>query len=469
MRPDLLEAARVSATVTDPHLLRVLDCDDDDGITWVVNEWGDGVSLDLMLQQGTLPPSRAAWLAREVAEAIAAGHAQGVAHGRLNPEAVLVTARRGGQADRVRRRRQPRATRAARPGCTASSTTREADVINLAGILYAALTGRWPGVAPLGRSAGARDETRGRCARARCAPACRARSTRSATGCCTRRPPSTRCRSRPRTRSPPRWPTTSATLPRRTGRRPPACTPSRPLDRTATAARRSRAGARAGAPDTGTRQVAEPDAGSEPDPESSSPTEPKAEPESPSRDRVGAATRRRTRSSLRRARRGTRPLAPLHARRGQARHRHRRSRTPPSGRCSPDRAPGPGDGAGPPPTRAPPAEPGGTAGTPVTAPPAAVWRDTAADPAHDSDPGTGPRFWPFDDTRRRQRRPHRQGGPRLAAAGDRGRAYSSSWWWRWPSPSTAAAQDGTTRRLRIRAEPRAATPRPRARPSSTPA
>ncbi len=76
--PHLLEAARVSATVTDPHLLRVLDCDDADGITWVVNEWGDGISLDLMLQQGTLPPSRAAWLAREVAEAIAAGHAQGV-------------------------------------------------------------------------------------------------------------------------------------------------------------------------------------------------------------------------------------------------------------------------------------------------------------------------------------------------------------------------------------------------------
>ena len=87
----LLEAARVSATVTDPHLLRVLDCDDSGGITWVVNEWGDGVSLDLMLQQGTLPPSRAAWLAREVADAIAAGHAAGVAHGRLNPEAVLVT------------------------------------------------------------------------------------------------------------------------------------------------------------------------------------------------------------------------------------------------------------------------------------------------------------------------------------------------------------------------------------------
>ena len=69
----------------------MLDCDDSDGITWVVNEWGDGVSLDLMLQQGTLPPSRAAWLTREVADAIAAGHAAGVAHGRLNPESVLVT------------------------------------------------------------------------------------------------------------------------------------------------------------------------------------------------------------------------------------------------------------------------------------------------------------------------------------------------------------------------------------------
>ena len=89
--PHLLEAARVSATVTDPHLLRVLDCDDRDGITWVVHEWGDGISLDLMLQRGTLPAARAAWLTREVAEAIAAGHAQGVAHGRLNPEAVLVT------------------------------------------------------------------------------------------------------------------------------------------------------------------------------------------------------------------------------------------------------------------------------------------------------------------------------------------------------------------------------------------
>ena len=145
----LLDAARISATVTDPHLLRVLDCDDAGGITWVVHEWGDGVSLDLMLQQGTLPPTRAAWLTREVADAIAAGHAQGIAHGRLNPEAVLVT-----QAGAVKligyvvdaslqRERPP-------DPVYGELDDREADVINLAGVLYAGLTGRWPGVAPSG-------------------------------------------------------------------------------------------------------------------------------------------------------------------------------------------------------------------------------------------------------------------------------------------------------------------------------
>ncbi len=144
--PHLLEAARVSATVTDPHLLRVLDCSDDNGVTWVVHEWGDGISLDLMLQQGTLPPSRAAWLAREVAEAIAAGHAQGVAHGRLNPEAVLVTHAGavkliGYVVDATLERPRPP------DPLYGELDEREADVINLAGILYAALTGRWPGVA----------------------------------------------------------------------------------------------------------------------------------------------------------------------------------------------------------------------------------------------------------------------------------------------------------------------------------
>ncbi|MCW2784638.1 MAG: serine/threonine protein kinase [Marmoricola sp.] len=143
----VLDAAQRSAGVSEPHFLRVLDCDDVDGITWVINEWGDGVSLDVMLARGTLPPMRAAWLTREVAEAIAAAHAQGVHHGRLNPEAVLVTASGSVRIiGFVVNAAFERSAAAVSPYGPIGA--READVVDLAGILYAALTGRWPGIAP---------------------------------------------------------------------------------------------------------------------------------------------------------------------------------------------------------------------------------------------------------------------------------------------------------------------------------
>jgi len=145
--PAVLDAARRSARVTDPHFLRVLDCDDVDGLTWVINEWGEGASLDVMLERSTLPPTRAAWLAREVAEAIAAAHADGLYHGRLSPESVLVS--NSGSVKII-----GFVVNAAFEGpvpvhpAYGALGPREADVIDLAGILYAALTGRWPGVAP---------------------------------------------------------------------------------------------------------------------------------------------------------------------------------------------------------------------------------------------------------------------------------------------------------------------------------
>jgi serine/threonine protein kinase len=145
--PGVLDAARRSARVTDPHFLRVLDCDDVDGLTWVINEWGEGVSLDIMLERSTLPPTRAAWLTREVAEAIAAAHAQGLHHGRLNPESVLVT---DSGSVKVIGFVVNAAFEGPAPVHPAYGVLgpRESDVIDLAGVLYAALTGRWPGVAP---------------------------------------------------------------------------------------------------------------------------------------------------------------------------------------------------------------------------------------------------------------------------------------------------------------------------------
>jgi serine/threonine protein kinase len=157
--PGVLEAARTSARVRDPHFLRVLDCDDVDGLTWVVNEWGEGASLDLMLERNTLPPTRAAWLAREVAEAIASAHAQGLVHGRLNPEAVLVT---DSGAVKVIGFNVTAAFAGPAPVHPAygAIAPREADVIDVAGVLYAALTGRWPGVSPSSVPSAPRDGRR---------------------------------------------------------------------------------------------------------------------------------------------------------------------------------------------------------------------------------------------------------------------------------------------------------------------
>ncbi len=134
----LLEAARLSATVHDRRILRVLDADRVDGLCFVVNEWGAGSSLDIMLaRDGPLPPRRAAHLVAEAAAVAAAAHEADVAHGRLAPENLLVdhhgSVRIIGLAVEAALWGLP-------PGRTSS------DVTDLAALLYAGLTGRWCGV-----------------------------------------------------------------------------------------------------------------------------------------------------------------------------------------------------------------------------------------------------------------------------------------------------------------------------------
>ena len=72
---DLLTAARDSARVHDPRVLRVLDAATMGRLCYVVNEWGTGTSLDILVDHGgSLGPRRSAWLCAEVAGALATAH-----------------------------------------------------------------------------------------------------------------------------------------------------------------------------------------------------------------------------------------------------------------------------------------------------------------------------------------------------------------------------------------------------------
>jgi serine/threonine protein kinase len=136
----LTEAARRSATVHDQRILRVLDVERIGDHCFVVNEWGSGISLDIMLaSNGPLSPRRGAWLVSEVADSVAAAHARGVAHGLLSPENILLD---NGGSVRIIGFCVDAALHGMPPGDP------QHDVLDLAGLLHATLTGRWAGASP---------------------------------------------------------------------------------------------------------------------------------------------------------------------------------------------------------------------------------------------------------------------------------------------------------------------------------
>jgi len=135
----LFDAARRAAAANDPRFLRVLDCDMHDGVTYCVREWAGGRTLERMLGSGPLTGQQAGWLAREVSEALENLHRTGYAHGAISPATVVVTDAGAIKVVGV-------ATEAALRSSGAGSP--EEDVHSLGELLYASLTGRWPGPAP---------------------------------------------------------------------------------------------------------------------------------------------------------------------------------------------------------------------------------------------------------------------------------------------------------------------------------
>lgn len=141
---DVLDAARKAATATDSRFLRVLDAVEPvgDEPAVVVCEFAPGESLERLLKQGPLSALEAAWMARELADAMSSMHAEGLFHQRLNPDTVIITAT--GSVKVVGFLIEAALHPDAQEGTLAWSEREQADVRAIGKVLYASLVNRWP-------------------------------------------------------------------------------------------------------------------------------------------------------------------------------------------------------------------------------------------------------------------------------------------------------------------------------------
>lgn len=127
---EMLAAAVTASRVVHANLIGVYDAIDEVTRAYVVREWIEGVSLRQLVEaEGPLDPDRAITTAHDVAEAVSALHASGMAHGNVHPGTILLA-----DDGRV-------VLTDARAGAAA---TTDGDVRAIGGVLYYAITEQWP-------------------------------------------------------------------------------------------------------------------------------------------------------------------------------------------------------------------------------------------------------------------------------------------------------------------------------------
>ncbi|MDI9582406.1 protein kinase family protein [Thermobispora bispora] len=136
---EVVTAARLASRVSDPRLIQVFDASDEteDGTAYVVSEWVTGDSLLDLLQSGPIEPERGAALVGEAAEALAHAYEVGLTHLNLTPDRLIWTTGNTVKLIGV-------GLDAAIYGLSADDPAAE-DAKGLGRLLYAALTGHWPG------------------------------------------------------------------------------------------------------------------------------------------------------------------------------------------------------------------------------------------------------------------------------------------------------------------------------------
>ncbi len=150
---EAITAARAASRLGDPRFSQVFDVEDVGELAYVVLEWVAGESLLDMLADGPLDAPVAVSLLCEAAQAIAAAHAGGLAHLRLNPACLHWTRGSGVKItglgiDAVLAGLPPVAAengQSAGDGPGDGQGPELTDTRDLARLLYAALTGYWPG------------------------------------------------------------------------------------------------------------------------------------------------------------------------------------------------------------------------------------------------------------------------------------------------------------------------------------
>jgi len=134
---EVLTAARAASRLTDARLAQVFDVEDDWDNAYIVMEWAAGETLDDLLANGPIEPVAGARIIAEAAAALSVAHAAGLPHLCLTPESLRWTSGGGVKVTGI-------GIDAALSGTTAEDPAL-ADTRGLGRLLYAAMTGLWPG------------------------------------------------------------------------------------------------------------------------------------------------------------------------------------------------------------------------------------------------------------------------------------------------------------------------------------
>ena len=139
---EVVTAARAASRLTDPRLAQVFDVEDSYEGAYIVMEWVAGDTLADILANGPLDAGRACAVVIDAARALAGAHGAGLPHLRLTPQSLRWTRTSGVKVVGL-------GIDAALAGTGLTGAAAEdpalADAQGLASLLYAALTGYWPG------------------------------------------------------------------------------------------------------------------------------------------------------------------------------------------------------------------------------------------------------------------------------------------------------------------------------------